>query len=308
MLARRFSLFLLFLALAACDAPAVPEAVPTGTPAAPESLTPTATPSPIPPAATPPPPSPTPPTLLVDPAAASTPEPAATLPPEAGPGTWRGLVVAAERRCSDYNSDDYRYPQSVEPRIVASMGGIIYGPYTGTWFDSTSQTDIEHIVARSEGHDSGLCAADTATKRRFASDLLNLTLASPAVNRSQKSGKDTAEWLPDLNHCWFANRVVEVRQRYGLTVDQRERDVLEGVLSGCTSTEMVVQQGRPAQTPTPVPAAGGGQADALQRYDDNGNGRITCAEARRHGIAPVPRSHPAYRYMNDGDNDGVVCE
>ena len=49
-------------------------------------------------------------------------------------------------------------------------------------------------------------------------------------------------------------------------------------------------------------------AGPLQLYDDNGNGRITCAEARRHGIAPVARSHPAYRYMNDRDNDGVVCE
>ena len=189
------------------------------------------------------------------------------------------------------------------------MGGVIYGPYTGTSFDSTSQTDIEHIVARSEAHDSGLCATDAETKRQFASDLLNLTLASPAVNRSQKSGKDAAEWLPDLNHCWFANRVVEVRQRYELTVDQRERNVLEGILSACTSTEMVVQQGRPAQTATPLPATGGGQTgDALQRYDDNGNGRITCAEARSHGIAPVRRGHPAYSYMNDADNDGVVCE
>ena len=41
---------------------------------------------------------------------------------------------------------------------------------------------------------------------------------------------------------------------------------------------------------------------------DNGNGRIPCAAARRHGIAPVLRSHPAYRYMRDGDGDGVVCE
>ena len=48
--------------------------------------------------------------------------------------------------------------------------------------------------------------------------------------------------------------------------------------------------------------------DVLSRYDDNGNGRITCKEARRHGIAPVHRSHPAYRYMRDGDGDGVVCE
>ena len=43
-------------------------------------------------------------------------------------------------------------------------------------------------------------------------------------------------------------------------------------------------------------------------WDDNGNGRVSCAEARRHGIAPVPRGHPAYPYMNDRDGDGVVCE
>ena len=48
--------------------------------------------------------------------------------------------------------------------------------------------------------------------------------------------------------------------------------------------------------------------DVLDRYDDNRKGETTCKEARRHGIAPVHRSHPAYRYMRDGDGDGVVCE
>ena len=48
--------------------------------------------------------------------------------------------------------------------------------------------------------------------------------------------------------------------------------------------------------------------DALSRYDDNRNGKITCKEARRHGIAPVSRSHAAYRYMRAADGDGVVCE
>ena len=52
----------------------------------------------------------------------------------------------------------------------------------------------------------------------------------------------------------------------------------------------------------------GGARPALARWDDNRNGRISCAEARRHGIAPVPRGHPAYRHMRDGDTDGVVCE
>ena len=66
----------------------------------------------------------------------------------------------------------------------------------------------------------------------------------------------------------------------------------------------------PAVSPPRAAAAGSpsGAAAARIPWDDNGNGRVTCAEARRHGIAPVPRSHPAYAYMRDGDGDGVVCE
>ena len=57
-------------------------------------------------------------------------------------------------------------------------------------------------------------------------------------------------------------------------------------------------------TPTPTDAATPTQnpdVDALALWDDNGNGRITCAEARAHGIAPVHRGHPAYQYMRDAD-------
>ena len=159
---------------------------------------------------------------------------------DTGTSTWRGLTIAVENRCSPYDSNDYRYPQSVEAQIVADMGGIIYGPYTGTHFDSTSETDIEHMVARSEAHDSGLCDVTSATRTQFSRDLLNLTLASPTVNRHQKGAKDAAEWLPDLNQCWFADRVVKVRQEYDLTIDQTEADALDAVFDECTSFEMIV--------------------------------------------------------------------
>ena len=36
-------------------------------------------------------------------------------------------------------------------------------------------TDLEHLVARSETHDRRLCAADNASKRHIVSDFLNLT-------------------------------------------------------------------------------------------------------------------------------------
>ena len=227
-----------------------------------------------------------------------------------GADEWRGLVIAPERRCAPYRSKDYPYPQAVELRIIAGMGGRIYGPYTGRYFSSRRKTDIEHIVARSEAHDSGLCRADSATRRGFARDLLNLTLAAPAVNRCGRKGKcahDAAEWLPPMNQCWFAGRVLDVRGKYRLTIDRREAAALERVLSGCNSTRMVFVS-RPSTPNPPSRVRRSPSRDALRRWDDNGNGRITCKEARRHGIAPVRRGHPAYPFMWDRDGDGTVCE
>ncbi len=233
----------------------------------------------------------------------------AALAVPAGADTYRGVEIAPERRCAPYDRADYRYSQSLEPRIVASIGKV-YGPYTGRCFADTGETDIEHMVATSEAHDSGLCAASASVKAAFASDLLNLTLAAPGVNRHEKRAKDVAEWTPALNTCWFVARTLEVRRKYGLTIDRAEAAAAEAVLKDCSTTGMEVVPcatrampvGR-ARVPGP-----GGETDALALWDDNGNGRITCAEARRHGIAPVPRGHPAYRYMRDGDGDGVVCE
>lgn len=229
--------------------------------------------------------------------------------------SWRGLTVTSEFRCTPYLRRDYPYPRSVEAAVIASMDGRVYGPYTGRYFVSGGLTDVEHIVATSEAHDSGLCAAGPATRRRFSKDLLNLTLAAPEVNRCGRGGKcgyDAGEWLPPRNGCWFAGRVVAVKLKYGLTVDRKEAAALEQVLSGCSSTEMAFA-GEKAVPMTRKPTAQqatnlDGAVDALGLYDDNGNGRITCAEARRHGIAPVSRGHPAYRFMMDGDGDGVVCE
>ena len=150
-------------------------------------------------------------------------------------GTWRGLTIAPEDRCSPYDADDYSYPQSVEDDIVSSLGGV-YSPYTCESFDSDTETDIEHIIARSEAHDSGLCSADAGTRTQFARDLLNLTLASPSLNRSQKSDKDAAEWMPERNQCWFAQTIVDVRLKYGLTIDQTEADAIDRMLAGCAST------------------------------------------------------------------------
>lgn len=57
--------------------------------------------------------------------------------------TWPGLTVAPEHRCAPYDERrDYPYPLSVERDIVRELG-VVDGPYTGTCFASTAETDIE---------------------------------------------------------------------------------------------------------------------------------------------------------------------
>ena len=42
--------------------------------------------------------------------------------------TWRGIEIAPEHRCSDYDRyRDYRYPRSIENEIVLGLGAV-YGP------------------------------------------------------------------------------------------------------------------------------------------------------------------------------------
>ena len=124
--------------------------------------------------------------------------------------------------------------------------------------------------------------------------MLNLTLSDPTVNR-RKSGKDAGEWMPRLKPHEFAKTVILVKLKYGLSIDRREKAALDRALNGRTVT-------------TAADSVEASDEHPLDLWDDNGNGRITCAEATRHGIAPVPRSHPAYAYMRDGDGDGWVCE
>ena len=100
--------------------------------------------------------------------------------------------------------------------------------------------------------------------------------------------------------CSLPNQVVLVKRKYNLTMNQAEASTAQRVLANCPRP--IVMQFTEGGEP---PVEGG---NALELYDDNNNGRITCAEARAHGIAPVPRGHPAYQYMRDGDGDGVVCE
>ena len=165
-----------------------------------------------------------------------------------GSPTWMGLPVCEEVARVGYDRDAFGSAySSLEDEIIDGLpqsGGQVYTPYTCTPFailaDGTAATDIEHIVALAEAYDSGLAESQFRT---FAGDIDNLTIADPTVNRSQKADRDAGEWGPPRNSGWFAARVVAVKQKYGLSVNLAERDVLQAMLKSDPSRTVTCDGG-----------------------------------------------------------------
>ena len=114
--------------------------------------------------------------------------------------------------------------------------------------------------------------------------------ASPAVGHEGDLNRDGCHTGPEGYHCHGAGAKVEsflivAVAAAGVAYYMREREKRRQLCRLHTNS-----------------------SKALQEYDDNGNCRISCKEARRHGIAPVVKDHPAYRWMRDRNEDGLVCE
>lgn len=149
-----------------------------------------------------------------------------------------GVRIAAEVDDDSYDRNDYKSSNHLEADIVNQQGGL-FSPYSLECLDSASETDIEHIVAAAEAHASGMHARTKEERGEFAGDLDNLTLATPSLNRYQKSDKDPAEWMPDNNRCWYVGKWVEIKRKYNLTMDQAEADSISAVYRDCASFDMI---------------------------------------------------------------------
>ena len=140
------------------------------------------------------------------------------------------MTLAAEQAREGYRRPTTNRYQRHERSVYLELG-MDETPYTCAAIGGNLRsTDVEHIVALSEAHDSGL---PPDRMLAFSGDPLNLTVAAPRENRNIKSDKDAAEYLPPRNRCWFAGRVLDVKARWGLTVDADEAAALIRALDGC---------------------------------------------------------------------------
>ena len=118
--------------------------------------------------------------------------------------------------------------------------GILEDPYTGKTIqfqrgqDTSSEVQIDHVVALSNAWATGAFALDKDTRYAISQDPLNLLAVDGPANQ-QKSDKDASDWLPsnEAFQCQYVARQISVKYKYKLWVTPREKLKMQEVLTNC---------------------------------------------------------------------------
>ncbi|WP_015057018.1 MULTISPECIES: HNH endonuclease family protein [Mycobacterium ulcerans group] len=133
----------------------------------------------------------------------------------------------------------------------AVLSGLLHDPYTGITIEfrrgqsTSSQVPIDHVVALSDAWQKGAQQWDSAKRRNFANDPINLQATIGSINR-QKSDGDAATWLPPNKsyRCTYVSRIVDVKTAYGLWVTQAEHDAIARILNNCGASAVTAPPSR----------------------------------------------------------------
>jgi hypothetical protein len=121
------------------------------------------------------------------------------------------------------------------------LAGTWIDPYTGATLVLNDLKDprqaegvqIDHIVPLAEAWRSGAARWSEARRRAFANDLAELVAVDGPTNASKGDG-DPASWRPRKGYqCTYAERWIEVKSRWHLSVDASERRALGEMLDYC---------------------------------------------------------------------------
>jgi len=158
-------------------------------------------------------------------------------------GVLNGLTVEAEYAGTGFVSAEFEHDRD---NLCDNAGT---DPYTGISFDP-STCDVDHIVAAQEAFESGAWAWDTAQRMAFGNDAENLIAARDCV-RESKGAHDMAEWSGQFDSnlcqgaettidgwCFLAQRTVQVKAAYSLSVDQDEKAALKAALEACSGSSL----------------------------------------------------------------------
>ena len=115
--------------------------------------------------------------------------------------------------------------------------GKWYGVYTGEYYYSASELDVDHFVPLKNAHDSGGYEWSLAKKKEYANyleDSDHLIAVQSGANRS-KGARGPEDWKPSNTEYWcqYAYDWIRIKHTWGLTATQAEWDALRFMIATC---------------------------------------------------------------------------
>ena len=129
-------------------------------------------------------------------------------------------ATTTPRNCDDvpydrdewaYDAEDMRYELWLANPWTAYAGAPLLRAPTG------KDAEIEHVVSLREAH-ARACWWPRERKKRYASDLRNVVLALPVMNREKGA---SSVWRPPTVPGWFEHRRAEILEREFGVVEAR---------------------------------------------------------------------------------------
>ena len=109
---------------------------------------------------------------------------------------------------------------------------------SGTWDDPFSDdklnplnVSIFHVVSLTEALDSGARSWDIRRRSQFKNDASNMEVTH-MLTESNRAGADPGTWVPKEGVCPYLLVYLNVKSRYGLSVDETERAAISRIGSG----------------------------------------------------------------------------
>ncbi len=151
--------------------------------------------------------------------------------------SWRD----ADGDCQDTRQEVLIDESVIEPVLSPSGCRVLSGqwddPYTGLTFTDPGDVDIDHLVPLKEAHVSGGAAWSRDKKRAYANSMEdpNHLIAVDDATNQRKRDKDPAEWTPPVEsyHCAYIEAWLDVKGRWGLSVDLGEAVKILEILEEC---------------------------------------------------------------------------
>jgi len=140
--------------------------------------------------------------------------------------------------------------------------GEWFSKYDNKTIKDPSLIDIDHLVPLQEAWQSGAFSWTSKQRQDYANELKagnTLIAVTSSTNRS-KGSKEPQAWLPTSSYvCQYLNDWVDVKKRWGLSVDNAEKEFLKTSLTNCSNgitPQTTTKQTNPTVNPTSTKTSG----------------------------------------------------